>query len=115
MLNEKKSYKHYEKKYIGESDVASLILAGCIKENGLKTQPLHFAGDGYYYAYIVDEDALIGDHYKKVASFSYWLRIYDDIEKTFEANADTINIYRAGDFGCIVQLIGRTNQNGYPR
>lgn len=32
-----KSYKEFEKIYIGDSDIASLILAGC-DENGLKVE-----------------------------------------------------------------------------
>lgn len=36
-----KSYKEYEKKYIGMSDIANLILAGS-SDNGLKLAVLHF-------------------------------------------------------------------------
>ena len=72
-----KSYKEYEKKYIGMSDIANLILAGS-SDNGLKLAVLHFGMDNDYYAYIVDADAEIGEHYTKVAEFKSWLRIYDD-------------------------------------
>lgn len=72
-----KSYKDYEKKYIGMSDIANLILAGS-SDNGLKLAVLHFGMDNDYYAYIVDADAEIGEHYTKVAEFKSWLRIYDD-------------------------------------
>ena len=57
-----KSYKEYEKKYIGMSDIANLILAGS-SDNGLKLAVLHFGMDNDYYAYIVDADAEIGEHY----------------------------------------------------
>lgn len=53
-----KSYKEYEKKYIGMSDIANLILAGS-SDNGLKLAVLHFGMDNDYYAYIVDADAEI--------------------------------------------------------
>lgn len=39
-----KSYKDYEKKYIGMSDIANLILAGS-SDNGLKLAVLHFGMD----------------------------------------------------------------------
>lgn len=71
-----KSYKEYEKKYIGMSDIANLILAGS-SDNGLKLAVLHFGMDNDYYAYIVDADAEIGEHYTKVAEFKSWLRIYE--------------------------------------
>ena len=82
-----RSYKEYEKKYIGMSDIANLILAGS-SDNGLRLTALHFGMDNDYYAYIVDSDAEIGEHYTKVAEF----------------NADKISIYRAGEMGCIIQL-----------
>ena len=77
-----KSYKEYEKKYIGMSDIANLILAGS-SDNGLKLAVLHFGMDNDYYAYIVDADA----------SFL-----------TQEFNANKISVYRAGEMGCIIQL-----------
>lgn len=101
-----KNYKEYEKRFIGSSDIAALILVGC-DENGLKTSTLDFGEDGSYMAYVVDEDAEIGAHYKKVADFKHWLKIYDDDELTYRVNAQEINIYRAGDFGCIIQTIGK--------
>lgn len=98
-----KSYKEYEKKYIGMSDIANLILAG-FSDNGLKLAVLHFGMDNDYYAYIVDADAEIGEHYTKVAEFKSWLRIYDDSFLTQEFNANKISVYRAGEMGCIIQL-----------
>ena len=104
-----KTYKQFSKRFIGCSDYASLILVGC-SEEGLKSQVLNFGEDGQYSAYLVsDSDVKIGSHYKKVATFNHWLKIYDDTELTFEAKGDEINIYRAGDFGCIIQEIGRAH------
>lgn len=99
-----KGYKEYEKKYIGMSDIANLILAG-FSDNGLRLTALHFGMDNDYYAYVVDSDAEIGEYYTKVAEFRSWLRIYDDSFLTQEFNADKINVYRAGEMGCIIQLI----------
>lgn len=64
-----KNYKEYEKRFIGSSDIAALILVGC-DENGLKTSTLDFGEDGSYMAYVVDEDAEIGAHYKKLLILS---------------------------------------------
>lgn len=102
-----KTYKDFEKQYIGSSDIASLILVGCA-ENGLQLTKLPFGEDGTYWAYIVDEnDVEIGAHYKEETTFRSWLKIYDDSEKTYEVSAKEIRIYRAGDFGCIIHLINK--------
>lgn len=104
-----KSYKDFEKIYIGDSDIASLVLVGC-KHNekgeslGASTELLHFGEDNSYRAYYVTEPCKIGEHYRKVASFNSWLKIYDDTEKTFDVYGD-FNIYRAGMFGCIIEKV----------
>lgn len=97
-----KSYREYEKHSIGASDIASLTVRtpGCAFE-------LNFGEDGSYMAYIVDEDATIGDHYKLVKECSCWIWIYDDDGMSYKAYADKIRIYQAGGFGCIIQLIGK--------
>lgn len=104
-----KIYKDFEKKDIGVSDIALLIMVGYRKNEGLITEPLRFGGDGCYYAYIInqteDEDVKIDCHYTKVATFNNWLKIYDDSRLTYEVDAKEINIYRAGDYGCIIQII----------
>lgn len=101
-----KTYKDFEKKYIGGSDIAALILVGCRGEEGVKTEQLHFDEDGNYSAYIVTEsDVEIGSHYTKVATYNHWLKIYDDDGLTYRVDAKEINIYRAGEFGCIIQII----------
>lgn len=97
-----KSYKEFEKICIGDSDIASLILAGC-DENGLKVEILHFGGDGNYSAYMVEGEALIGSHYEKVATFSHWLKIYDDGGLALSLYGKEFTIYKAGEYGCIIQ------------
>ena len=99
-----KNYKDYEKKLIGDSDIAALITVGC-GENGLKTGMIHFGEDGNYLAYIVDQDAEIAEHYKKIDSFTHWLKIYDDWGLTLYVCGKEINVYRAGEMGCIIQVI----------
>lgn len=100
-----KSYKGFEKMYIGESDIASLTMVGFAPEQGLTAQLLHFGGDNAYSAYIVDEpDVEIGAHYSLVGCFNSWLKIYDDRELVFERCSDKIEVYRAGEYGCIIHL-----------
>lgn len=99
-----KSYKEYKKEYIGESDIASLILAGFKNEEGLVLKELHFGGDGCYKAYIVDGEAEIGSHYKKVAEFNTWMKIYDDHSFVAEFKGNKIEVYRVAEMGCIIRV-----------
>lgn len=113
------TYKNYEQKSIGCSDIAALTLTGMRPADepgdgtGLKTCALHFGGDGSYDAYVVDDDAEIGAHYALEATFAHWLKIYDDDELVREFDADIIKVYRAGDFGCIVQLCKAEKPKAY--
>ena len=99
-----KSYKEYDREFIGDSDIAALIF--------VKANILDFGCDGRYNAYVVDENAKIGDHYtlemefETSSGFKAWLKVYDDEGLTADYSADKIRVYRAGDFGCIIQLIG---------
>lgn len=103
-----KTYQHFIRKYIGTSDVASLIMMG-LKETGRSLEFLNFGEDGDYYAYLVDREedkpVEIGSHYKRVATFTNWLKIYDDYESTLDIKGKVINVYRAGEFGCIIEVI----------
>lgn len=100
-----KTYKEFEKQYIGDSDIACLILVGC-GENGIKLRELHFGEDNSYLAYIVGENEVeIGTHYQKVAEFFDWLKIYDDEEMVRKFEAKKIIVYRAAEMGCIIHLI----------
>lgn len=97
-----KSYKEYDKQIIGASDIASLIFVG--PGDGLKAEVIDYAGDGAYSAYIVDDDAVIGENYELTAEFRCWLKIYDDEQKTREFHANSIQVYRAGGYGTIIRL-----------
>lgn len=99
-----KSYKDFEKQYIGSSDIASLILVGCDK-NRLSLKELHFGQDASYQAYIVEGKAEIGSHYHKVAEFESWMKIYDDEELVKQFIGKNIIVYRAAEMGCIIQII----------
>lgn len=96
-----KSYKDFDKIYIGGSDIAALVMVGCDRD-WVSSQILKFGEDGDYRAYYVDEPATIGAHYEKVASFTNWLKIYDDVGLVFDENGD-FSIYRAGEMGCIIK------------
>ena len=100
-----KSYKEYEKVYIGSSDIASLTIVAPRDHDGSLAESLDFGIDSNYFAYIVDSNAQIGDHYKLVQSCKYWMKVFDDQELTLDLHAATINIYRAGDCGCIFQCL----------
>lgn len=100
-----KSYKDFSKWYIGISDVATLIMAGFKEREGFVVKPLPFGQDDNYHAYIVKGEAEIGKHYEKVEEFTGWLKIYDDTELAQTFEADKIIVYRAGEMGCIIQLL----------
>ena len=103
-----KTYKDFEKQYIGDSDIASLILAGYVEGKGLDLKELHFGQDGSYSAYIVEGDEVeIGSHYNIVTEFNSWMKIYDDERLTKSFHADKIIVYRAMEMGCIIQLINK--------
>lgn len=97
-----KSYKEYPTRYIGASDIASLTLRS---PEGAAI--LNFGQDGGYQAYIVDEDAKIAEHYREVYSCKNWLKVYDDDTLASTFYGKEIKVYRAGEFGCIIQRIGR--------
>ena len=102
MVNSKKTYKDCPKIDIGSSDIATLILVG-MGENGLQLSTLGFVEDGNYKAYFVPKGTTIGSHYRKVATFYSWMKIYDDDFLAFEIKAKEVSIFRAGDFGCIIE------------
>jgi len=87
-----KTYKDFEKQYIGLSDIASLILVGCGK-NGLSLKELHCGQDASYQAYIVE------------AEFDSWLKIYDDEGLVKQFSGKNIIVYRAAEMGCIIQIV----------
>ena len=100
-----KTYKDFDKQYIGSSDIASLILAGYKAGEGFVTIPLHFGQDDSYSAYIVEGEAVIGSHYEKRAEFDSWLKIYDDEGLVKQFKGKKIIVYRAAEMGCIIQIM----------
>lgn len=92
------NYKE-RKEYIGSSDIAELTL----RSEG-KTQPLHFGEDGSYYAYIICGEYDIPSHYTEVARFKGKVDILDDDGFVVFYEAEEVVVYRAGEFGCIIQM-----------
>lgn len=110
---EMKNYKNYEKQCIGCSDIASLILRGINTDGELELKSLKFGSDGVYWAYVVDADTEIPEHYTQVAEFKYWMQVYDDMARTatFRTKGnETIKVYRAGMYGCIIQRAKEQNE-----
>lgn len=90
--------------------MASLMLRSLDKEKETAAI-LNFGSDGDYRAYIVDMNTPIPYCYEKIYTGSGRLKIYDDYRyrvgiatKYNDADEDEINIYRAGNFGCIIQV-----------
>lgn len=101
-----KNYKDFEKRYIGSSEYATLVMTGYREGAGIVSEPLRFGKDGSYKAYICeDNDIKIGEHYTEAARFNHWLKIYDDCELVQKYEGKHIIIYRAADMGCIIHII----------
>lgn len=112
-----KSYKDFNKKNIGISDIAQLVFRGCKVNEGASVDLMNFCEDSVYFAYIVNEkNVSIGKHYTLWNSYRSWLKVYDDDGLSFDSeiyldeNGNTFNqfdIYRAGNFGIIIHMYNR--------
>ena len=98
---EMKNYKEFEKISLGGSDGAAIIMASYPK-----LEYLFFGGDGKYKAYFINEEIELPAHYTKQAEFENWVRIYDDDERMVTIEAKYIEIYRSGEFGCLIYAPG---------
>ena len=86
----------FVKEYIGCSAGAFLTLVGYV-EGSLKAFILEFSEIELYCAHIVKgEDVEIDSNYQLCASFSTWMKIYDDDSLTRTYEAEKINVYRDG-------------------
>lgn len=96
-----KSYKDFEKIYIGRSDIGSLIVRG-----PHMVGEIFFASDGRYETYECFGEVEIPRHYNLVYAGHTWLKLYDDEGLTYNRWKPNgyikFDIYRAGDFGCII-------------
>lgn len=107
-----KFYKDYDAIYLGYSDIANITIRYCIDEEdykGIQYKNIKFGEDGDYDAYLVDENAVIGEHYIEVENVAGcgWLQIIDDAKKRFDCRFKKgFKVFRAGNFGCILQILG---------
>ena len=96
-----KSYKCFQKIYIGDSDISALTVrtAGGVYD-------LRFGGDSAYHAYLCEGNVDIGDHYHAVFTGDTWLKIYDDsglvVNLSEVGGYRKFTIYRSGEYGCII-------------
>lgn len=102
------NYKNYSIVNLGFSDIAQLTMVVFDGEDILRTA-IRFGQDGRYMAHLVDGACEIPDHYRLVEEYwtsgDGWVWIYDDERKTFEGTIrEYLNVYRAGDGGCIIQI-----------
>ena len=95
----KDSYLTYKKVNIGLSNISSLVFRE--PENA---DIINFSKDGYYYAYLCDDKAVIDKKFELIKSYRLWLRVYDDDELILHCFADEIKVYKSEDM-CIIQLI----------
>lgn len=104
------SYKDFPKVSIGGSDIATLYVTSEDKNSptGYRCESLSFGGDGVYSAYFVTGPAKIGSHYSMVQVHFEECNIHsqDVAEFPITVQAERICIYRAGEFGCIIEAIG---------
>ena len=95
----KDSYLTYKKVNIGLSNISSLVF----RDPG-HADIINFSKDGYYYAYLCDDKAVIDKKFELIKSYKLWLRVYDDDELILHCFADEIKVYKSEDM-CIIQLI----------
>lgn len=86
---------------LGYSDIAMLTIVSPRGASSLK-----FGGDGNYKAYVVygPMDARDIPHYTQVYTANSWVWLFDDDGKKTAFTGDMINIYRAGDYGMIINI-----------
>lgn len=100
-------FHEYEERVLGRSDSinTSVYLVG-MTEQGLEAKVLSFGSYGKYIIYLIeDDDFEIPKEFQLVHSFKDWMRIYDDDTVTFRLfDESEINVYRHGNYDCIIQI-----------
>lgn len=100
------THHDYEKVFIGSSDSARLKVIHRVGGYVSKSY-LNFGEDGEYEAYIVDEKCTIPDTYELRYSFEGgYVDLFDDEGYNVYIKGETVQIYRRGNFGCIIKIIG---------
>ncbi|WP_127009511.1 hypothetical protein [Veillonella sp. CHU110] len=94
-----KNYKEFQTR-LGASDIASLTV-----RFPMHAMAVHFGEDANYTAYVITDAQEVPAHYRQVAEGKSWCKVYDDEELMAEFWANKIEIYRAGEMGCLIRLI----------
>lgn len=108
-----KNHHSYPVQPLGYSDIASLVVVSAAENTAAHI--IHFGSDGSYSAYIVDSECEIPSHYSLALHVdpytaedysAGWIKIYDDERVVYNTGFHKgLNIYRSGDFGCIIQVL----------
>lgn len=100
-----KHYKDFAKRFLGGTDIATIKVMTNWENYDIAT-----GADSSYWAYWIDGEAEIGDHYyllKEIKRVT-WLVVADEetinILEKYD-NWKTLKIYRAGEHGYIFQLL----------
>lgn len=99
------TYRTYRQENIGNSKIAALTLIGPSPDapGGLASIPIFFDKNSSYSAYIVDENAKLETGCNLAASFTSWMKIYDDNGLAKEYRAGQIRVYHGRD--TVIQLL----------
>lgn len=98
------TYRTYRQENIGSSKIAALTLIGPSPDapGGLASVPVFFDKNGNYSAYIVDGNVEMETGCSLAASFTSWMKIYDDNGLAREYRAGRICVYHGHD--TVIQL-----------
>lgn len=115
------AYKHHRID-LGESDISQLTLVGCKTGSGAVPGVLKFGGDGDYKAWLVFDKSEVPAHYELIEEYEFlatfcsmsgersqsrldtWLKIYDDNALACHLMGKRIEVYRAGEYGCLIYV-----------
>lgn len=93
---------------LGDSDIAAITAVTPECPRFIK-----FGSDGHYDAWwVTDESVEIPAHYSLEFTAKHWIKFFDDYAYRGTIYADSIEVYCAGNFGCIVRTIGNVSFNG---
>ena len=106
MITEK-TYKNCNKIRIGSSDCAKLHLVGWLRHGEIYNTDLYFGEDGVYFAYLIEDNAPVPEHYNLQYVFKGWVTIFNERGCTLDIRSNSgglISFYRSGERGCIIKI-----------
>lgn len=110
-IEEKQNLDNYRELVVplGSSQYVNSVVARFFESeqpNEPRVQEIVFDYDDDYEAYIITDAIEVPEDYELVAAGKTFVKIYDDEGLTVEINCPHIEIYRAGEEGCLIRLIG---------